>query len=475
MLVRLLPATALAVAVAVAVSPAGAHTGASAPVEWTGTARVPAGAEPVRVSLVLRDTRAVVTLGPGHPNGIPVALRRSDDGRLRFNVPGRPSLAFSGAVGGKRLTGTIRQGRLRGSFALRPGRAADDEKTGVYRRSDGSALGIVATQFGRALVDYTSGEIRGLYGGGASRDVVGGAVARRSPVAGELRYGAGGLTWRGAAAARVGLRQVEVRFLTRGTTLAGTLTLPPGSGPFPAAALVHGSGPMPRENQTVFASYLASRGIATLVYDKRGIGWSGGTYLGESASQRNIDLLARDAEAAARFLAAQREVDRARVGLVGVSQAGWIMPLAATREPAVRWLVPLVGPTVTQGESDLWGHAIGLGADTIRTFADVEAEVRSAGPSGVDPMPWIRALRIPALWVWGSNDRHVPTALCVERLKPLLGTPGTDLAYIVLPRANHGLLDSAHGLSSEVDTSSMLAPGLFPALDDWLRSHGLAP
>jgi dienelactone hydrolase len=370
----------------------------------------------------------------------------------------------------------VRQGAARGSFALRarPAAPADDAKTGLYRRADGSAVGVVATQFGRAVIDYSSGEIRSLHGRGPGRDLVGAGITLQNPISGELRFAGNGLSWHGVDASRVALRSFEVRFPSRGATLSGTLTLPPGAGPFAAAALVHGSGPMPRENQLVFALYLASRGIATLVYDKRGIGWSGGTYGGDSASQETIDVLARDAEAAARLLAAQPEVDRARVGLVGVSQAGWIMPLAATREAAVRFLVPLVGPTVTQGESDAWGHGIGMGADTVRTFADVEAEVRAAGPSGVDPLPWIRALAIPALWVWGGNDRHVPTALCVARLAPLAADTARDLDYVVLPRANHGLVDSEHGLSDEVAASSRFAAGLFEALDGWLRAHGLA-
>jgi dienelactone hydrolase len=452
---------------------AAAPSAAAPPTAWAGTVRVPAGAEPVRIAVVLRGSAADVTLGPGHPARVRVVLRR-DGVRLGFALPGRPPLVFAGVVAGRKLAGTVRQGAARGSFALRPGVARDDAKTGLYRRPDGSALGVIATRYGRSLLDYTSGEIHGLFGASAARDVVGAAVGRREPVAGEVRYpAAGALSWRGADAVRVGLRQLEVRFGSRGATLSGTLTLPPGGGPFPAAALVHGSGPDVRENSSVFATYLASRGLATLVYDKRGVGWSGGTYPGGFAGDTTIDLLARDAAAAARFLATQPEVDATRVGLVGYSQAGWIMPLAATRERAIRWLVPLVGPTVTQGESDAWGQGIGQGAPTTRTFAEVEAEVRAAGPSGVDPVPWIRRLRVPALWVWGGNDRHVPTALCVERLGPLVGEPERDLSYVVLPRANHGLLDSDTGLSAQVEASSTFAPELFARLDDWLRARGL--
>ena len=68
-----------------------------------------------------------------------------------------------------------------------------------------------------------------------------------------------------------------------GVTLAGTLTTPPGAGPFPAAVLIAGSGPTDR-NETVFghkpflllADTLTRRGVAVLRYDKRGIGQSTG-------------------------------------------------------------------------------------------------------------------------------------------------------------------------------------------------------
>jgi uncharacterized protein len=60
--------------------------------------------------------------------------------------------------------------------------------------------------------------------------------------------------------------------------------------------------------------------------DKQGVGQSGGVFPGDSANAFAIDTLARDAEAAARFPAAQPGIDRARVGLAGHSQGGWIAP-----------------------------------------------------------------------------------------------------------------------------------------------------
>jgi pimeloyl-ACP methyl ester carboxylesterase len=143
------------------------------------------------------------------------------------------------------------------------------------------------------------------------------------------------------------------------------------------------------------------------------------------------------------------------------------------REPAIRFLVLLVGPAVTQGESDAWGASTGQGSRDPGDLAAIEAEVRRQGPSGFDPLPSIRALRIPALWLYGGNDLNVPTRLSVERLDPLTREPGRDLSYVVFPKANHGLVESEHGLQAEVERSSSFAPGLYPAIEAWLARRGL--
>jgi hypothetical protein len=245
-------------------------------------------------------------------------------------------------------------------------------------------------------------------------------------------------------------------------------------GRHPAVAIVHGGGAVPRAAAGAMAPYFASLGFVVLAYDKRGVGQSGGRYPGELATAAAIDVLAGDAEAAARFLAAQPEVDPARVGLTGASQAGWIMPLAASREPAVRFLVLLVSPTLTQGAVDLYDQLTGGGAARpSRPLAEIEAQVRRTPPSGFDPMPAIRALRIPALWLYGGNDLTVPARLCIEVLQPLVGQPGRDFTVAVLPGANHGLAETENGLDSEMLASPSLAHGLFADIREWLAAHGL--
>jgi pimeloyl-ACP methyl ester carboxylesterase len=237
----------------------------------------------------------------------------------------------------------------------------------------------------------------------------------------------------------------------------------------------HGSGPAPRSYNSINALYFNHLGIATLSCDKRGIGQSGGTYPGEFPSASAVDQYARDVEAQARFLAAQPEIDAARVGVAGASQAGWIVPLAVVREPALRFMIGFVSPTLTQGETDLWATLNDQGqSPPTRADEDMEAEVRRAGPSGVDPMPSIRVLKVPALWLFGGKDRTVPSRLCVERLDPVTREPGRDLSYRVFPGGTHGLVLTQNGLLAEQARSSRMVDGLYDTLRDWLAARGLS-
>ena len=130
--------------------------------------------------------------------------------------------------------------------------------------------------------------------------------------------------------------------------------------------------------------------------DKRGVGQSGGRYPGEYPSPGTIDVLARDAQAEALFLRSLGRVDPKRVGVLGDSQAGWVIARAAAREPAIRWAVPLAGPTVSVDETDNWGTLAGKGqTPPAGSFADMLQTVRASGPGGFDPRPSLARLSIP--------------------------------------------------------------------------------
>ncbi len=133
-----------------------------------------------------------------------------------------------------------------------------------------------------------------------------------------------------------------------GHTLAGTLTSPPGPGPFAAAVLITGSGPQDRDETLfnhkpflVIADYLARHGIAVLRCDDRGVGDSRGTFEGATTAD-----FATDALAAMQYLATVEGIDAHRVGLIGHSEGGLVAPVVAGLTDDVDFMVLLAGTGV---------------------------------------------------------------------------------------------------------------------------------
>ncbi|HEX7256181.1 MAG TPA: prolyl oligopeptidase family serine peptidase [Gaiellaceae bacterium] len=454
---------------------AGATVNVAPAGSWAGTAHFTRGAGPqsFSMSIELRGRRAAVSLAPGHAARTDVAARVSR-GRVRLTVPGRPwPLVLDGRVRAGLLSGSLRQGLIRGAFRLRRRAPIEGGSLGLYRLADGRPLGIVQGFGPRVGVLYEEGEVRALYPTGRGRYAVGSGLRTRNPTVGTATFSTTGAVFRGDRATLVPLRQEEVWVRSGRAYLACTLTIPPASGRRPALAFAHGAGEAPRAFNSIQAVHANHLGLVTLSCDKRGVGQSGGLYPGEFPGPTAVDQYARDVQAQARWLAAQPEVDSARVGIAGASQAGWVMPLAASREPAIRFLIGLVAPTLTQGETDLWATLNDQGrSPPTRTDEDMEAEVRRAGPSGVDPMPAIRAMRVPAFWIFGGKDRTVPSRLCMERLDPVTREAGRDFAHRVFPGGSHGLILTATGLQAEQVRSSRFVEGLFPAIREWLAARG---
>jgi hypothetical protein len=446
-------ALVLLLATGTGAAPAAKPTGS-----WTGT-YVLRGVDPITVTIGGR--RATVALGPGHAGRqtVPVTVR---NGRVRFSLPGVPLVAFDGRLRGRRLVGSVRQGSLRGTFSLQRGSAPGLLARGFYDLN-GRTLAVA----GGRLLDTETGEVHGLFANGAAFDV-GSGFATRAPVRGTARFDATGAILPAGRATRLPTRQVEVRFRSGRTLLAGTLTLPPGAGPHPAIVWVHGGGRQTRDYFPDLRALFVSSGVAVLAYDKRGVGQSGGVFPGDRADDRAINELAGDAEAAVGFLAAQPGIDRARVGFAGHSQGGWIAPLAASREPTARFVIAFAGPSLSQGETDAWASIAGAGTSPpTQTEEQMEAEVLRQGSSGYEPGPALRALRVPSLWLFGRLDYVVPTRLCVQRLQSI----GGAFAIEVFPNANHALVETSSGLNSEMLASDRFAPGLFARVREWVRAR----
>src|SRR5688572_19757459 len=145
----------------------------------------------------------------------------------------------------------------------------------------------------------------------------------------------------------------EIRFYNPDDSLllGGKLILPPGKGPFPAAVFVTGSDPDTREAWQVEARALAQHGVASLLYDKRGVGESSGA----SHDLASWDDLAGDVEGAVKYLRARRDlIDPNRIGLIGQSQGTWIIAKVAARDPRIMFVVSISGSGISAAEQETY-------------------------------------------------------------------------------------------------------------------------
>jgi pimeloyl-ACP methyl ester carboxylesterase len=262
----------------------------------------------------------------------------------------------------------------------------------------------------------------------------------------------------------------DLTIANRGAALAGTLVLPDaGDPPFPAVVLVHGSGRITAQEQLNFMAHrFGALGIAVLAYDKRGVGRSTGQYadVGVANSVEMFDLLASDALAALATLKGRREIDRARIGLAGVSQGGWIAPLAASRSPDVKFVITVSGPAVSVGEEIAYSRLAGEDPGSQQGLSDEEIARRMRefrGPYGYDPSIALSSLTTPSLWILGEHDRSIPLRRTVDVLTKLSrARPGTFSIHVI-PGVNHRLMDPATGRR----------PDYWDTIGGWLRAQGI--
>lgn len=310
-------------------------------------------------------------------------------------------------------------------------------------------------------------------------------------------------------------------------SLAGTLTLPHGTGPFPAALLIAGSGPQDRDESIaghkpfwVLADYLTRRGIAVLRYDKRGVGKSGG-----DVSQATTEDYASDAEAAVEYLKARKEIDAKRIGLIGHSEGGLIAPLVAARKSEIAWIVLLSAPGLT-GEDTLllqsqWiARSGGMGETSVQQSIDFDKKayeivrtekdntalekkltdlVQSTNAASsisaetlraqfemmsspwfryflsYDPMPALEKVQCPVLALGGEKDLQVPPAEHMPAIGDALKQgENKDFEGIVIPGLNHLFQHAQTGAPREYGAiEETMAPEALTAISNWILKHNV--
>lgn len=240
----------------------------------------------------------------------------------------------------------------------------------------------------------------------------------------------------------------DVKFESQGITLAGSILQP--KKPFAAVVIVHGSDPVKREME--FAKRLAKEGIAVFTYDKRGVGESGGVYVGPSVGTNNIDtanltLLAQDANAAAETFQTYLKDKKIPIGLVGFSQAGWIIPMAASKNPQIKFMVLFSGPTITTLEQLRFQFYTNGNNSFWQNHTEAEAIEHTRNDpdryqfAATDPKTYLSTLSIPGLWLFGEKDIQIPVKLCIEELNTLKAQ-GKPFEYTSFPQLGHNTSSS---------------------------------
>ncbi len=318
-----------------------------------------------------------------------------------------------------------------------------------------------------------------------------------------------------------------------GIKLAGTLTLPEGKGPWPAAILISGSGPQNRDEELmghkpflIIADYLTRKGIAVLRYDDRGVGASEGDFKAATSAD-----FASDVTAAIRALSQRKDIQAKKIGLIGHSEGGLIAPMVAAGHKEVAFVVMLAGPGVNgekiilhqsalisaaegvtppliQAQQDLAKGAFDMlrnnpdaeqAAKALRTYFQTEVpnlpeEVKAA----FQPMdqaieqqvkflntPWMRfflsheplldlsKVRCPMLILNGEKDLQVDAAQNIPPIEETLKkAKHQDYTIKVLPGLNHLFQHSETGSTSEYgNLTETFSPEALELMGSWIAKR----
>jgi dienelactone hydrolase len=287
-----------------------------------------------------------------------------------------------------------------------------------------------------------------------------------------------------------------VSYTSGDVRLSGTVFWPATPGPHPAVVCVHGSGPGLRESYTVEADRLAREGIAVLTFDKRGSGASTGDW-----TRVGFDELAGDVLAGVHFLRQDKRIRADKIGLFGGSQAGWVIPLAASRSSDVAFIIPFSGGAVTPAEQELWRQRQNLAFLNVPArFVELERKAAAMVydwqwryQSGLVPLPnpftddnlnmfhdapdVLRRVRQPVLAIFGGRDTLTPpresAAVWAESLRR---RGDDDFSVRLFPTGTHGLLDCEKtGSPLEILPEIRWVPGYFETVIRWIHHHTGGP
>jgi dienelactone hydrolase len=464
-----------------------------------------------------------------------LARLSSESSRLRFELP-RETTAFSfaGEFKDGTISGEVQQAGERSTFHLSRVAKVDpkilDEYCGAYQLEPDRFVLIEHVQTlitqkeepGSPLryTDLKSGQMRLLFPLSETTFFAGPALLVTSPVEFKVTFTknkqgeAPSLIWHETGSSKKSaskfhkFKEEEVIFRNGDVTLVGTLTAPDTKGPHPAVIIIgHG----PREIYLPLSRLFVSNGIAVLRYDKRGEGDSAGAP-GEQAA---FGDQAADALAAVEFLKNRDEIQPRQIGLWGLSQAGYIAPIAASRSKDVAFIITVSGSGVSSMRQELYrvenllrerGFSESEIAEAMMFFKrkfdvartgegweQLAADGKQARakkwfdyhglPSSLDRVRWswenvwsydpalfFEKITCPVLVLLGGMDPDIPSKDSASRIEEALKKGGNkDYAIKVFPKGGHGLTEMITGnRAKDLCCIKGFSPGYFGTMTTWM-------
>jgi pimeloyl-ACP methyl ester carboxylesterase len=304
----------------------------------------------------------------------------------------------------------------------------------------------------------------------------------------------------------------EIRFRSGKFRVVGDLRLPEGDGPLPAIIMVHGSGSATRNGAVPFNPLIEiflRNGYAVFSWDKPGSGESTGKFSNELTERAAI--LVDGIE----VLTEHPSIDPDNIGLWGISQAGWVMPLAIEQSENVAFMIVVSGSAEDSIEQMAFqiGQKVACGGGSEEQAALVERywsqsakatnydEYRQAvevllgipyvkGYTGlemtdeknweprprnwdsfIDPMEVVEHTMIPMLVFFGALDKNIDPVQGAEAYEAALGKAGNqDYRIVVIPGVAHILTSAETGCLGE-NWGTSYAPEYLEIMEAWLQKQ----
>jgi len=287
----------------------------------------------------------------------------------------------------------------------------------------------------------------------------------------------------------VNWQEEEISFTAGGFSLHGVLVKPQSRGPHPAVIFIHGDGPI---NRTMLGYYIpiwkkfVEVGYACMSWDKPGVGKSTGGFGDRTLFHDRASIAA----GAVRYLKAREDIDGKRIGYWGISQAGYIIPLASSMTNDISFVIAISCPginSIDQGAYFIEKQLIieGMDAQIARKTADCYlrsrharsyeeyyeyaellgrhpylkrtgwAEIKSKDsyvplePNSealFNPISVLEETKFPVLAIFGEKDTQIPPSISAESYRQALKKAGNEHSKVIMfPGADHVIFNTTTG------------------------------